>query len=494
MLGHRVAVRQRPALYILVAAVACIMAQPAHAQQWRGRAFTRIQYVDAQPVRLDSVLIGLVPGTGRERQMGDTLLTCETGATHCFYYRSGSIATTAPVVQDFDINVWGFGVQGLRAYANTRIRTALGDEEFWPRAEDHFDLISGYLELRRPRYQVRLGRDYQASGLGYYGYDGGSVEVRLGSSAPVAFEAYGGWGLDRGLPESVTSGALASLEEFQPRDRNLLFGLRASSRPAPGASIGAIYQREIDTDGSDLASERVGIDAAYAPLRTLSVKGHADYDLATRWWGKAAATVNWTPRPKISLEGRVFRYRPVFSLQTIWAVFSPTPYTGWGGTLGWRPRTDLSLRLEGERRDYADTDAEVFFQVTTERTWRAGAGAGWQPAERWQVDGAYWLNYTVGSALSTGDLRVNFQPTRELSLGVRASAFQQLGEFRVGDGRVLSLGSSIQWESSFGTIWGSIDRYRHDRRSPGAAQVDWTQTRASLGLAFYIGSEPGRAR
>ncbi len=466
----------------------------AQAQQWRGRFFTRVQYVDAQPLRADSVPIDQTTGTGRQRLFGETTVSCEPAANHCFFYRSGSVVSTTPVIQDFDLNIWGFGVQGLRAYVNTRFRAALGNEEFWPRSDDHFDLLSGYMELRRQKYRVRLGRDYQVSGLGYYGYDGGSVQLRLGTTTPVEFEAYGGWGLERGIPEPVTSGALASLEEFQPRERNLLLGFRASASPAPGTSLEAIYQREINTGWTDIASERVGLDGAYNPSPELSLQGHADYDLATGWWGKAGATVGWSPSSRIYLQGRAFRYRPVFSMQTIWAVFTPTPYTGFGATLGIRPRSNLSLRFEGERRDYADTDAEVFFQSTTGRTWRAGAGASWRPADRWSVDGGYWLNFSLGSALSAGDLRVSLRPTRRLSLGAAFSAFQQLGEFRVGEGRVWSLGANFQWESSLGTVWGSVDRYRHDRRSPNVAQLDWTQTRASFGLAMYVGSEPGRTR
>jgi hypothetical protein len=184
----------------------------------------------------------------------------------------------------------------------------------------------------------------------------------------------------------------------------------------------------------------------------------------------------------------------VFSLQTIWAVFSPTPYTGFGAAVGMRPLSNLSLRLEGERRDYADTDAEVFFQVTTERTWRFGGTASWTPTPKWAVDGGYWQNLTLGSALATGNLGVRMRPTEKLTLGGTWSAFRQIGEFRVGDGRVWSIGSNIQWQSDFGTIWGSVDRYRHDRRSQNVTQIDWTQTRASLGLAVYIGSEPGRTR
>lgn len=464
------------------------------AQQWRGRLFTRVQYVDAQPLRADSVPIDQTTGTGRQRLFGETTVACEPAANHCFFYTSDPVVSTAPVVQDFDLNVWGFGVEGLRVYVNTRLRTALGDEEFWPRTDDHFDLLSGYVELRRARYQVRVGRDYQVTGLGYYGYDGGSVRLRFGSTNAVEFEAYGGWGLERGIPETATSKALASLEEFQARERNLLLGFRASARPARGTSIEAVYQREIDKSWENIASERVGLDATYYPSAKVSFQGHADYDLATGWWGKAGATVGWSPASRVYVEGRVFRYRPVFSLQTIWVVFTPVPYTGYGATVGLRPLSNLSVRLSGERHDYAATDAEVFFQSVTDRTWRASTAVSWQPKDKWSVDGTFTLNYAAGSALNAGDLRVSYRPSSDLILGASTSAFQQLGEYRVGDGRVFSGGANFQWRNDLATLRGSIDRYRHDRRNVDVPQPDWSQTRASLGLMFYVGSEPGRAR
>ncbi len=468
--------------------------EAAQAQQWRGRFFTRVQYVDAQPFQLDSVPIDSTTGTGRQRLWGRTTVACEPPTGQCYFYESAEVVSTAPVTQDIDLNVWGFGVEGLRAYVNTRLRTSLGDGEFWPRTDDHFDLLNGYVELRRAKYQVRVGRDYQVTGLGYYGYDGGSVQFRLGSARGVEFEAYGGLGLARGIPEPVNSKALESLGDFQPRERNLLLGFRASARPVRGASIEAVYQREIDKSWENIASERVGVDATYYASAKLSLQGHADYDLATGWLGKAGATVGWSPMSRVYLEGRVLRYRPVFSLQTIWVVFTPVPYTGLGATVGLRPLSNLSVRLSGERLDYGDTDAEVYFQSVTDRTWRASTGVSWQFKDKWSVDGTYTLNYTAGSALNSGDLRLAYRHSDDLTFGASTSAFQQVGEYRVGDGRVFSGGVNFQWRNDLATVWGSIDRYRHDRRNVDVPQPDWTQTRASLGLTFYVGSEPGRAR
>ncbi len=81
-----------------------------------------------------------------------------------------------------------------------------------------------------------------------------------------------------------------------------------------------------------------------------------------------------------------------------------------------------------------------------------------------------------------------------MSLGARWSFFQQIGEFRLGESRVWSLGGEVRWETPIGTAWGIVDRYRHDRLDDAVPQVDWTQLRAAFGLTFYVGSEPGRRR
>jgi len=470
---------------------AVLTAPPAQAQEWRGRAATRVQYIELRPYRLDSVPVANTAVVGGRSRFNGRLVTCAPAAAYCFFYDAADEVSTAPVVQDLDLTAWGFGVEGLRVHLSARFRASLGDEEFWPRSDDNFDLIRGFVELQRRQYRFRVGRDFQVSGLGYYGYDGASAEVRF-PPGRIELEAYGGWGLARGLAEPVTSDALASLDEFQPRRRNYLFGFRASARPIPNGSVEAIYQKEIQTNRSTIASERVAFDASYQPVRDVSIQGHADYDLGTGWWGKAGATVGVTPIPELYVEGRLFRYRPVFDLLTIWAAFSPVPYTGYGMAVAVRPRPDLSIRLEGERRDYADTEAEVPFIVTTDRTWRAGASANWQASRQIDVQGSYYLDFTFGSALSGGEARINASPLDKLTLGARFSAFQQLGEFRVGEGRVWSIGGNIKYDAPIGTVWGAVDRYRHDRRDPEAGLPDWNQLRASFGLAFYIGSEPGR--
>jgi hypothetical protein len=293
--------------------------------------------------------------------------------------------------------------------------------------------------------------------------------------------------------QRLASSALESLGEFQPIDDNYLFGFRGSIGPFEGVSAEAIYQREIETDRSGISSERIGLEAGYrtADNRWL-LEGNADYDLATGWWGRAGAKLGWWPEQKIYVEGRLFRYRPVFSLQTIWVAFTPTPYSGWGAAVAAGPFNDVSLRAEVDRRSYGDSEADVSFFETTERTWRARVQASWQPQARWDVQGSYSLLWGFGAARSAADVRFDYDLSPDLSVGVKGGAFEQIWEFRIGENLVWNWGADARWRARVGTLWGAVDGYRHNRKND-PARLDWTQWRAALGISYYLGSEPGRA-
>jgi hypothetical protein len=182
-------------------------------------------------------------------------------------------------------------------------------------------------------------------------------------------------------------------------------------------------------------------------------------------------------------------------------AFSPVAYSGWNLSAALQPTPGLSFKLWCERRRYDATDAEVPFFETTDRDWRVGGSAGWRPTfweKNWDIDGGYWINWGFGSALSSGNLRLGLRADARLSLGLRFSAFQQLEEFRVGEGRVWGLGGDARWRTRAGTVWLSLDRYDHNRRIDGDSddptQPDWTQWRAAFGLSYYMGSEPGRTQ
>jgi hypothetical protein len=451
-----------------------------------------VQYVEGRTLVLDSVPIGSTTGDGTQRFVGDTVVTCVTGATQCYFYKPGSEISTAPIVMDLELNVFGLGVQGLRGYVDVRLRDAFGNEneKFWPQSDDRVQLVSAFLEYDHRLFRVRAGRDYELSALGLWGYDGGSLLFRI-PTGRIELEAYGGLALARGVPERITADIFDSLGEFKARIENWLFGFRGSANPMPGTSINAIYQREIDKDRSGIATERIGLDATYSPNAKWRFAGWADYDLAANWWGKAGLEAAWSLKRNIFLEGKVWRYRPLFSLQSIWVAFSPAAYTGYGVALGLQPRRDLSFRLAGELWDYGQTDAEVPFFTTTNKSYRAGIWGRWQPKVAWDLEGGYWLNWGFGAAVSSGDLKFNWYTTPGLTLGARFSAYDRMREFRLGEDFAWSLGADARWVTRPGTLWLALDNYWHNV-SEDAADSDWTQLRASLGFSYYIGSEPGR--
>jgi hypothetical protein len=455
------------------------------------RISSRVQYVEGQSLQRDSVPISDVRVTNDGRFKADNIfVTCPTGSEYCYYYGSGPTLKTYPSVLDADLNVFGFGVEGLRFYANTRFQTAFGaDENFWP-VEPEVAVLNAYAELNRRQYRFRLGRDYTVNGLGFFGYDGGSALVRF-NPWWTQVELYGGRALARGIPVPINSSIFDPLGDLKPSDNGWLIGLRASARPSTSSSLQVVYQRQYTGQSDYIATERIGFEGSWYVIPAVSLLGHADYDLAYGDWGKAGLRAGWQINPMFYAEGGYLRYRPVFSLQEIWYAFSPVAYNGWNLSTAIRPLPNLSFKLWLERRQYEETDAEVAFFTTTDRDYRFGIRGTWVLNEMWSFDGGYWRNHGFGAALNSGDLRVAMKPHDQLTLGGRFSAWQQLEEFRLNQGRVWGLGLDLRWRTRQGTVWFSVDRYDHDNRGDQAIQ-DWSQWRSAVGFSYYLGSEPGR--
>jgi hypothetical protein len=85
-------------------------------------------------------------------------------------------------------------------------------------------------------------------------------------------------------------------------------------------------------------------------------------------------------------------------------------------------------------------------------------------------------------------------------LALRAVAFQTIGEFQVGEGRVVGFGGEGSWQlTPLLRVVGDGFLYRHTAHERPEL-VDWNQRRASLRLEWSLGTEPtwggaiGRAR
>lgn len=446
-----------------VLALTVLAAAPLAAQSVRVRSMTTTRYAELRPLRYDSAA-GL--------------------------YRSGSVASAAPLTQDLELSAWGLGVAGLRAYALLRGRAALGSDLVWPRSDDHFDALYAFVELERAHYRVRAGRQQRASGLGFYAFDGLTGTWR--PRPAVRVEAYGGRGLARGFLEPAGSPAIRSLDPLRPDRGTLLFGASLWTAPSAGSSFAAIYQREILSDRSGLVSERAAVDARLGIGERVVLSGSADADLAASEWGKArvGALVRLTRNGFVELEA--FRYRPVLDLTTIWGVFRPQAHRGVSASLRLAPMRRLALTSSYTYRRYSPIIEQTPFLVDVEDDARLlGVSLRWLAGDL-VLDGGYRLQLGFGGERSSGELALGYAPRDAWYVGIRGAAFQQEGAFRVSDGTVYAAGFEARGPiGARAFLRGELMRYEH-RRLEGQAGVDWTQTRALLTLEWVFGANPDR--
>jgi hypothetical protein len=463
------------------------------AQDLRGTATGTAQFIQIRPIRLDTVPLASV-----QRNPDGTFtfegarITCLTGFSFCLRYAAGDVEDATVFTQDVSFTAWGLGMQGLSATVLLRARADAGGGFIWPRSDDPFDAMLAYAELNRGLWRVRLGRQRTAGGLGFAGYDGASVLVQ--PALPLLIEAFGGRSLARGLDEPRND-ALRGVEDFVLDRDAWLFGGAARFEPLAGVAIAARYQREIWSDRSGLLSERASLDVR-APLPAgLTVSASTDYDLAFDRVGKSNVTLQSRLRDgtlRVELVGR--RYVPYFELWTVWGFFEPAAWHEAELRAAWQPRPGMSLRVHGGLRWYDDTETTVIFSELPDRARRAGAGLSWEINDAWMLNGDYAVETGFGAFLSTGSVSARWQTFERLALTFNAAAFQQIEEFRLGEGVVLGGGGSAAWEFSdrIGIDAGaSVYRQTFSNRPN---MPDWNQLRGFARLRIAFGSDPGRER
>lgn len=440
-------------------------APPLAAQEFRFRSTTTGQYVQLRPVVYDS-------------------------ATNTFL--SAPLAYAAPVISDLEISAWGLGIQGLRGYALLRGRGAFGSELVWPRSDDHFDALYAYLELERPSWRVRAGRQQRFSGLGFYAFDGLTATVRPASTMRI--EAYGGRGLARGFLEPISSPELKALDPLTPEQGTILLGASLWAAPTPQSSFTAVYQRELLSDRSGLASERAALDAQVGFGPKLYLTGSADADLAADAFGKMRASAVWRLPRSGYVEVEVFRYRPVFDLTTIWGVFSPEGHSGAGASVNFAAAQSIGVSAGLDYRHYSTpASATPFLIGVGDNTTEFNAGARWRRG-RMTAEGTYTLTTGYGGGESGGNASLSLTGAAGWRLGLNGTAFQQVDEFRVSSGTVY--GAGFQARTQLGgraSLRAELNRYWQDR-SQGADGIDWSQTRALVALDWTFGANADRTR
>ncbi len=458
-------------------------------QSFRVSGSTNLRYVDVRPFIQDSVPAGELDGTGLLRQLPDgQVVRCAPGSTFCRGTRPGPSLSTIPGSQDLEMSVWGLG-RGVRVYGQLRGRTSWGgDPDFWPRANETVNLLAGYGELNRDRYRVRLGRQWTASGLGFYNFDG--LQLTLRPRAGWSVEGYAGRSLVRGLNEQRTGDALEAIEELAPNEPGLALGATVRYRPSPRLNLTALYHRDVRDDRRGLYSELARLDGVYR-FGAASVEAAVERDVVGGEFNELRLRARTPPLGSVALavEGR--RYRPYFELWTIWGAFSPVGFDEARLDATWtRARGEIVLRGETSFRRYDDTGMEVSLGQFRSDGWRLGGTASWSPSPDWRLEGGVRGEVGFGAARSEGQARLMRRLDDGGVLAVRAVAFQRLYEFRLDHGAVVGLGaeSSIRL-SERARMSGSLTGYRHLNRGP-TPHLDWTQLRGNLRLDWVVGSEP----
>lgn len=437
------------------------LAHPIASQQVRVRATTSARYIQLRPVVRDTAGV----------------------------YRADSIRAAAPFTADLELSAWGFGVQGLRAYALARGRASLGSELLWPRSSDHFDALQAFLELERHRFRIRVGRQQRASGLGLYSFDGLTATAR--PLPAFRLEMWGGRGLARGIAEPYGSAAIRDLDPLRPDRGTMLLGASAWAAPGRAASVSAVWQREILSDRSGLVSDRAALDAQVGIGNSVILSGSLDADLARESWGKSrlAAMIRLLDRGWVELE--VFRYSPVLDLTTIWGAFSPESHRGSAAALHWSPARTLSLRAAVTVRWYESESRTSPFLELDDRTTQFSAGTTVR-AGAWTFDGGWRLTTGYGGALSSGDVSVGWTGPDRWRIAARGSAFQEEAAFRVADGTVYGAGVEARGEVRPDLyLRADLMRFWH-RRQQGTAGADWSQTRAAVVMEYAFGASADR--
>lgn len=464
-----------------------LLAPAASGQGYRLRLDTRVQAVAFRGVSLDSIAIAdTVTGPGGGPATADGFaVTCVPGRGFCHYYRPGAMQRGAPIVSSADLTLWGFGVPGLSARVSGRALGELGNDHVWPGTTPHVQLLEGYVEYARDRLTVRAGRQVATSRLGYEGFDGARLQVR-DAARGLDLDGYLGWGLTNGVAVPVTSPALNPLDDFQPRQRQIVAGLGAGWT-TDRFDVRADYLREVDPEVDYFVSERIGLDAVVRPLTGLVLRGGSDWDLAAGLWGSGEAAADYS-RSRVSVTVGARRYRPHFALWTIWGAFSPVPYHASYGQIGVRAADWLDVRARGERWAYEAAAVSTALVDAENDGWRWSLGATASLLQHVTFDAGYRAEFGPGASAAGWNGSVSYAPDRRLSVVLQGSTLQRPLEFRFDESRVKSIGLEAQADVTrelrlgLGGVY-----YREDRRRPDAAAFDWNQFRITARATLLLG-------
>jgi opacity protein-like surface antigen len=471
-----------------------VLASPLAAQGYRLRLDARAQAAAYRGIRADSVLFTdvVIAPTGGFQTTDGFFVRCPPGATHCFFFRPGPYRQGGPLVTSADLTLWGLGLTGLSVRINARAGTELGESDAWPGTEPPVQLLEAYAEYGKRWWTGRIGRQILTNRLGIAGIDGARALVRH-SGTGLEAEAYLGWGLARATAVAISNSALDPLDDFQPSSRQLVAG-GALGWAGRSANVRLDYQREVDRDVQQLASERIALSGEARLLERWSVAAGAEYDLANTWFGTAEATVRYAA-PRVTAMVGARQYRPHFDLWTIWGAFSPVPYHAVNAAVWLRPNASLELRGRWEQYAFSPTETSTPLVDVDDDGWRLGVGASFSLNSRWTFDAGYSEEYGPGASSHGFEGSVSALPTTDLTLTAYGSTLDRPLEFRFEEAGVDVIGLDAEWRPSPSLRLSlGLANYSEDRRRPDASSFDWNQTRVRAGVTLVLGSGADRLR
>ncbi len=462
----------------------------ASAQGYRLRLDTRVQAVSYRGWAIDSIPAAdtVTGAAGGPATPDGFAVRCSAAAGYCFFFRPGPERRGGPLTTTADLSLWGLGLPGLRLRATARLGLALGDSDVWPGTEPALQLLEGYAEYAVERLTAHLGRLAIPTRFGVTGFDGAALTVR---STRRGLEAtgYAGWGLARGAALPVTSPVLNPLDDFQPRDRQIVAGL-GTGWTTTRADLRVSYQREVDPGSHYFVSERVGADAALRPFPGWTLTGGAEYDLAAGLWGSAEATLGYTrPRGTLVATLGARRYRPHFELWTVWGAFSPVPYSALHTSLVVAPLTRLRLRARGERYWFADDEAATPLVDNETEGWRFASGITYVPSPRWTIDGGYRAEFGPGASSRGLEGTVSYAPGAPLTVALHGGTLDRPLEFRFDEASLRWIGLDAEYRPGDRLrLQLGVASYAEERERPDAAAFDWSQVRVTARAVLLFGS------
>jgi len=462
------------------------------AQAFRARIDASTQRVTYRGLVADSIARALAvdDGSGSYFSPDGFRLRCSTDS-QCYFFRPGALIRAMPAMASGALTAWGFGVPGLSLRASGRVATDFGADEAVPTIGPFAQLLEGYLEFQRKDLRLRGGRQLIASRLEPIGFDGAAASMRFPDRA-AEVGAYAGWGLDRASILPVTDPALDPLDEWRPRRRQVVAGLEGAWSHRY-LDLRAEYRREVDPEDHHFVSERSTVSAT-GNWRDLRTTAGVDYNHVEGRFGSSDLTVTYVRREH-ALSAGVRRYRPYFSLWTLWGAFSPVGYDAQFATAQVAATPWFSLR--GRAEHFAFDDAEIstgLVPALRDDGWRLSAGASARLPRHVTIDGSVTLDRGPGASSHSAELGVDLAPIERVALSLHAGVLHRPLELRYFDAADRWLGARVEWAMRDDRrLWAEVSTIGQERRRPDAGGTRYDQVRLRAGIALTLGNSADRA-